>query len=48
MLQYDEEIGRLYSCGDDKKVICWDVAQLRQVKVFDGHKVKVYREVRCS
>ena len=31
MLQYDEEIGRLYSCCDDKKVICWDVAQLRQV-----------------
>jgi WD40 repeat protein len=48
MLQYDEEIGRLYSCCDDKKVICWDVAQLRQVKVFDGHKDKVYREVRCS
>jgi len=24
------------------------VAQLRQVKVFDGHKDKVYREVRCS
>ena len=37
-----------YSCCDDKKVICWDVAQLRQVKVFDGHKDKVYREVRCS
>ena len=45
MLQYDDEIGRLYSCCDDKKVICWDVAQLRQVKVFDGHKDKVYREV---
>ena len=45
MLQYDEECGRLYSCCDDKKVICWDVAQLRQIKTFDGHKDKVYREV---
>ena len=32
MLQYDEEIGRLYSCCDDKKVIAWDVAQLKQVR----------------
>mgnify|MGYP002042593002 CR=1 FL=1 len=45
MLQYDEEIGRLYSCCDDKKVISWDVQQLKQVKAFDGHKDKVYREV---
>jgi WD40 repeat protein len=44
MLQYDEEIGRLYSCCDDKKVISWDVQQLRQIKAFDGHKDKVYRE----
>ena len=47
MLQYDEEMGLLYSCCDDKKVICWDVQQLCQVKVFDGHKDKVYREVCC-
>ena len=44
MLQYDEELGRLYSCCDDKKVICWDVAQLRALKAFDAHKDKVYRE----
>jgi hypothetical protein len=44
MLQYDEEIGRLYSCCDDKKVISWDVQQLKQIKAFDGHKDKVYRE----
>ena len=44
MLQYDEECGRLYSCCDDKKVLSWDVAQLKQVKAFDGHKDKVYRE----
>ena len=43
-LQYDGETQRLYSCCDDKKVICWDVAELRTIKVFDGHKDKVYRE----
>ena len=37
MLQYDEEVQRLYSCCDDKKVISWDVVALKQVKVFDGH-----------
>ena len=44
MLQYDEELGRLYSCCDDKKVISWDVQLMRQIKAFDGHKDKVYRE----
>eukprot|EP00965_Chrysotila_dentata_P060101 1993448-Pleurochrysis_carterae.AAC.2 len=44
MLQYDEEKQQLYSCCDDKKVICWDTALLKQVKVFDGHRDKVYRE----
>ena len=42
MLQYDEEVRRLYSCCDDKKVISWDVINLKPVKVFDGHKDKVY------
>ena len=44
MLQYDEEVRRLYSCCDDKKVISWDVINLKPAKVFDGHKDKVYRE----
>ena len=43
MLQYDEEVRRLYSCCDDKKVISWDVINLKPAKVFDGHKDKVYR-----
>ena len=32
MLQYDEENQQLYSCCDDKKVICWDTAQLKQAE----------------
>ena len=32
---------RLYSCCDDKKVICWDAIALKQEKTFDGHKDKV-------
>ena len=39
--QYDEEMDRLYSCCDDKKVICWDAIALKQEKIFDGHKDKV-------
>ena len=39
--QYDEEMDRLYSCCDDKKVICWDAVALKQEKMFDGHKDKV-------